>query len=253
MLTKGTITRDEWNNLLHLFNIGHFSSTCCNKSLISSSKTMTKRMQEQKGEEKILSKSRPAVMNISSYLMTSSSSAGSSPMASKSPGMPIASGKPDSRISVNQAHSTQRRRLKWDSRMHALAGWWKISGETRRIKKKFQNTQTILVLEPGTTKRNLLLREKKAWEKHLAQGASSSVDQKSQKNTDRRTHRITWKPSSPWSERPVENNQAILWIQKMMGKLLCEPENITSKVIFMSMFNDIAWDAKGNDELRVNN
>ena len=37
-------------------------------------------------------------------------------------------------------------------------------------------------------------------------------------------------------------------IQQMMGKLQCEPENI-----FMSMFNDIAWDAKGNDEVCVNN
>ena len=30
-LTKGNFTRDEWNNLLHLFNISHFSSTCCAK------------------------------------------------------------------------------------------------------------------------------------------------------------------------------------------------------------------------------
>ena len=36
ILTKGNITRDEWNSLLHLFNIGRFSSLCCaqNFSLI---------------------------------------------------------------------------------------------------------------------------------------------------------------------------------------------------------------------------
>ena len=53
VLTKGNFTRDEWNNLLHLFNISHFSSTCCAKtsSLISCSNTMAKRMQEQIGEE----------------------------------------------------------------------------------------------------------------------------------------------------------------------------------------------------------
>ena len=28
-LTKGNFTRDEWNTLLHLFNISHFSSLCC--------------------------------------------------------------------------------------------------------------------------------------------------------------------------------------------------------------------------------
>ena len=29
IFTKGNFTRDEWNNLLHLFNINHFSSLCC--------------------------------------------------------------------------------------------------------------------------------------------------------------------------------------------------------------------------------
>ena len=36
---------NEWNNLLHLFNISHFSSTCCaeNSSLISCTNTVAKR------------------------------------------------------------------------------------------------------------------------------------------------------------------------------------------------------------------
>ena len=40
MLTQGNLTRDEWNNLLHLFNISHFSFTCCakNSTLISCTK-----------------------------------------------------------------------------------------------------------------------------------------------------------------------------------------------------------------------
>ena len=42
-------------------------------------------------------------------------------------------------------------------------------------------------------------------------------------------------------------------IQQMMGNFKCEPENFTSKIIFMSMFNDIVWDAKGNDDLCVYN
>ena len=93
MLTKGSFTRDEWNNLLHLFNINHFSSLCCAKnfSLISCS-TMAKRIRNQKEEERVVSKSRPAVMNMSSYFIESSSTA-SSPIAFESPGMPTASGK----------------------------------------------------------------------------------------------------------------------------------------------------------------
>ena len=42
-------------------------------------------------------------------------------------------------------------------------------------------------------------------------------------------------------------------IQQMMGELQCEPENFTGRIIFMSMFNDIVWDAKGNDEICENN
>ena len=66
ILTKGNFTRGEWNNLLHLCNIGHFSSTCCakNSSLISCSKTMAKREQEHEEEERILAKSGPTAINL---------------------------------------------------------------------------------------------------------------------------------------------------------------------------------------------
>ena len=43
ILTKGNFTRDEWNHLLCLFNISHFSSTVC-------SEVMSKRT--QKDQEK---------------------------------------------------------------------------------------------------------------------------------------------------------------------------------------------------------
>ena len=66
ILTKGNFTRYEWNNLLHLFNISHSSSTCCaqNSSLISCTKTMAKRMQEQKGEARSVAKSKSTAMNL---------------------------------------------------------------------------------------------------------------------------------------------------------------------------------------------
>ena len=44
ILTKGNFTRDEWNHLLCLFNISHFSS-------INKCKAMSKRTQEDAGEE----------------------------------------------------------------------------------------------------------------------------------------------------------------------------------------------------------
>ena len=52
ILTKGNFTRDEWNNLLNLFNISHFSSTACTAA-------MAKRAQQGSGEERVTAKSRP--------------------------------------------------------------------------------------------------------------------------------------------------------------------------------------------------
>ena len=56
ILTKGNSARDEWNHLLCLFNISHFSSTVC-------SDTMAKRSQQDSGEERVTAKSRP-MMNL---------------------------------------------------------------------------------------------------------------------------------------------------------------------------------------------
>ena len=77
MLTKGKITRDEWNHLLCLFNISHFSSAEC-------SEVMSKRTQEESGEERVTAKSRP-MMNL---IARSSERAPSAPpsTASESPG-----------------------------------------------------------------------------------------------------------------------------------------------------------------------
>ena len=102
VLTKGKFTRDEWNNLLKLINISHFSSTCWakNSSLISCAKTMARRMKEQKGEERSVAKSKSSAMNLASHVPTSSSSA-KCPIASKGPGILTATGKPESRMRRN--------------------------------------------------------------------------------------------------------------------------------------------------------
>ena len=43
ILTKGNFTRDEWNNLLHLFNISIFSSASCPRSDVEKNATRNKR------------------------------------------------------------------------------------------------------------------------------------------------------------------------------------------------------------------
>ena len=56
ILTKGNFTRDEWNHLLCLFNISHFSS-------INTCKAMSKRPPKDAGEERVTAKSKP-MMNL---------------------------------------------------------------------------------------------------------------------------------------------------------------------------------------------
>ena len=69
ILTKANFTRDEWNHLLSLFNISHFSSTVCCAA-------MAKRIQQESGEERVTAKSRP-MMNLTARMpsvVTSSTS-----------------------------------------------------------------------------------------------------------------------------------------------------------------------------------
>ena len=70
ILTKGNFTRGEWNHLLNLFNISHFSSTIC-------SAAMAKRIQQESGEERVTAKSRP-MMNLTARMPSVVSSSTSS-------------------------------------------------------------------------------------------------------------------------------------------------------------------------------
>ena len=56
ILTEGNFTRDEWNHLLCLFNISHFSCTVC-------SAAVAKLSQQESGEERVTAKSKP-MMNL---------------------------------------------------------------------------------------------------------------------------------------------------------------------------------------------
>ena len=43
IFTKGNFTRDEWNHLLSLFNISHFSSTVCSAAMAKKASTRIRR------------------------------------------------------------------------------------------------------------------------------------------------------------------------------------------------------------------
>ena len=96
ILTKGNFTSDEWNHLLSLFNISHFSSTACTAA-------MAKRAQQGSGEERVTAKSRP-MMNLTARVPSVvSSSTSSNPVRTsygyQDPGKSVAaddrSGKPE--------------------------------------------------------------------------------------------------------------------------------------------------------------
>ena len=70
ILTKGNFTREEWNHLLNLFNISHFSSTACTAA-------MAKRAQQESGEERVTAKSR-RMMNLTARMPSVVSSSTSS-------------------------------------------------------------------------------------------------------------------------------------------------------------------------------
>ena len=176
---------------------------------------MAKRIQKQKEEERVVSKSRPAVMNMSSNVIATSSSAASSPIASQSPGMPIASAKPDSRMSVEpssfDAASTSQVRLKG-----AYLG--RLTEGQRRDPSHQEEEDSEDSDNPaaGTWyyKEEPAAQNNKAWEKHLAHGASSSVDQESQENTE-----ATWDHYLHMSQDTSHYMEAVFsMVSKIYGK-----------------------------------
>ena len=77
MLTKGNLTRHEWNHLLCLVNISHFSS-------INNLEAISKRTPEDAGEERVTAKSKPMMNLVSRYSVRDPNVLAST--ASESPG-----------------------------------------------------------------------------------------------------------------------------------------------------------------------
>ena len=115
MLTEGNFTRDEWNNLLHLLIISHFSIL-----RDSCAETMAKRMQEHERENRIVAKSKPTTMNLAFTVSTSSSTV-QNLVASKSLGILKALCRTDWSSTGNVTQeigiTTQRRVLKDGKKM----------------------------------------------------------------------------------------------------------------------------------------
>ena len=55
ILTKGNFTRDEWNHLLCLFNISHFSSTVCSETMAMPRETVARQTEREEREVFVIS------------------------------------------------------------------------------------------------------------------------------------------------------------------------------------------------------
>ena len=118
ILTKGNFTRDEWNHLLCLFNISHFSSTVC-------SETMAKRLQQYSGEERVTAKYRPMMSLIARVPSNVSSSTSVSPVkrsyGNKIPGVQLLRKRRDGGDPISA--STERKL----STTIIMSNLWKVS------------------------------------------------------------------------------------------------------------------------------
>ena len=77
ILTKGNFTCNEWNHLVCLLNISHFSS-------INNLEAMSKRTPEDAGEERVTAKSKPMMNLVSRYSVRLAWTASESPEKTKS-------------------------------------------------------------------------------------------------------------------------------------------------------------------------
>ena len=146
---------------------------------------MAKRIQDQK-EERVVSKSRPAAMNLSSFIATKSSTA-SSPIASKSPEVPIASVKPDRRMNIESnsydAASTSQVRRK-DAYLGGLMEKQRGKNPSHQEEEEDSEDSDNPEAETWYYKGEPVGQNSKAWVQPLAHGLSSSVDTESQKDTE---------------------------------------------------------------------
>ena len=140
------------DNFIYLFNKKcYFNSSCCaqNFSVTSCTNTVTKRMQEQKEEDRIVAKSMPTAMNLVVTVSTNSSSV-NSPIASESLGILEAStGKPDARARSNSKPDAASSSQGWLKDAHFGRLMVKITGKHVATDKKVRNHGIFLSLNPG--------------------------------------------------------------------------------------------------------
>ena len=113
-LDKGNFKRDEWNHLLTLFNISHFSSTACTAA-------MAKRAQQESGEERVTAKSRPMMNLTARMLSVVSSSASANPGRTSyghhEPEQPVLDDRAGRPVETSRSNYSQEYGSSWSSQV----------------------------------------------------------------------------------------------------------------------------------------
>ena len=156
---------------------------------------------------------------MSSYFIATSSSAASSPIASVSPGMPIASVRPESRMSVEpssfDAASTSQVRLKNAYLGGLMEEQWRDPSKQEEDSEDSDNPAAGTWYYQG----ELVAQNNKVWGKPLAYGASSSVDQGSQKSNE-----ATWNHHLQISPNTSHYLEAVFsMVRKIYGRQPGDP------------------------------
>ena len=132
ILTKGSFTRDEWNHLLTLFNISHFSSTTCIAA-------MAKRAQQESGEERVTAKSRP-MMNLTARTpsivsFSASANPGRTSYGHHEPEQPVLDDSAGRPVEKSRSNYSQEYGSSWSSQV-----WKSGNGEHDRSGRPEQNS-----------------------------------------------------------------------------------------------------------------
>ena len=296
ILTKGNFTPDEWNHLLSLFNISHFSSTLC-------SAAMAKRVQQESGEERVTAKSRP-MMNLTARMPSIVSSSTSS--------NPVKTWYSDAAEFVDKVKDQVRNRQKRMSNVaesgeeHSMI--WRMFMAATMNAATFMRKNFVEIQNSIMNSRDLTL-------KHMFDITSKLVSAQDEINSLDNIHwgKNSWKQLSLIGDETVINLQRIkvyvfsdsvlclgkihqhpesneAWKKRIEGITtdqnyrdydgingeptefewnifpgfttlqLCgkvtdllsnlgeTPDTFTGRILFMSMFNDISCDRKGNKE-----
>ena len=132
ILTKENFTRDEWNHLLTLFKISHFSSTACIAA-------MAKRAQQDSGEGRVTAKSR-LMMNLTARtpsIVSSSASAnqGRTSYGHHEPEQPVLDDRAGRPVETSRSNYSQEYGSSWSSQV-----WKSGDGEHDRSGKPEKNS-----------------------------------------------------------------------------------------------------------------